>query len=158
MKTIKIELKWAILFTITLLAWSWLEKTLGWHDSHIEDHSWGTFLFTPIAIFLYLLALREKRRRFFSGKMTWLQGFVTGVKIAVFVAILSPFAQYFIHTVISPDFFDNMIAHAVSSGKSTQQEAEAYFNLTSYIWQSAIGAILMGTITAAIVAIFTKRS
>ena len=63
MKNIKIEFKWAIIFTIMTLVWMLLEKTLGWHDEKIADHYWLTLLFIPIAIFMYLLALREKRRQ-----------------------------------------------------------------------------------------------
>ncbi len=38
----------------------------------------------------------------------------------------------------------------------TQPDAEAYFNLKSYMVQSLIGAAIMGIITSAVVALFTQ--
>jgi hypothetical protein len=39
----------------------------------------------------------------------------------------------------------------------TQEAAENYFNMKSYIIQGLIGAPVMGLITSAIVAIFTRK-
>ena len=63
MKKIFIEFKWAIIFTITLLAWMLLEKTLGWHEEQIADHQWLTLLFAPFAILMYLLEKKAGLRR-----------------------------------------------------------------------------------------------
>ena len=37
MKKIYIEIKWAFIYSITLLAWMLLENTLGWHQERIAD-------------------------------------------------------------------------------------------------------------------------
>jgi len=50
-----------------------------------------------------------------------------------------------------------MKSHAIASGMMNDDQAEKYFNLTSYMMQSAIGALVMGAITAAVVALFLKR-
>lgn len=157
MRNLRIEIKWAILFSFTLLLWMLLENTLGWHDENLANHQWLTLLFTPVAIFLYVQALKEKRRRDYNGKMTWLQGFISGLLIGVFVAILSPLVQYLTHTYISPQYFPNMIEYSVANNIKSQEDAEAYFNLNSYMIQSAMGAVFMGAITAAIVAVFMRR-
>ena len=39
----------------------------------------------------------------------------------------------------------------------SQEDAEAYFNLNSYIVQSIAGALMMGVVTAAIVALILKK-
>ena len=39
----------------------------------------------------------------------------------------------------------------------TQEAAEKYFNLKSYIIQGMVGAPIMGIITTTIVALFTKK-
>lgn len=145
------------MFSLFMLLWMLLENTLGWHDRHIANHQWLTLLYIPVAAFVYVLALKEKRRRIYHGKMTWLQGFVCGLLIGVFVALLSPLVQYLSHTYISPDYFPNIIAYSVENNLKTQAEAEAYFNLNSYMWQSAIGAVFMGAVTAAVVAVFLRR-
>tara|TARA_B100002051_G_C16658029_1_gene597596 strand:+ start:82 stop:576 length:495 start_codon:yes stop_codon:yes gene_type:complete len=157
MKKIFIEFKWAVIFTITMLSWMLLEKTLGWHEEQIADHWWLTMLFAPFAILMYLLEMREKRRRVYGGKMTWLQGFISGIILSVFVALLSPLAQYITHNYITPQYFNNVIEYSVTNDLMTREKANEYFNISSYMWQSAIGAFGFGVITAAVVAIFVRK-
>lgn len=71
---------------------------------------------------------------------------------------MSPLTQVITSLVITPEFFENAINYAVSNGKMDQSAAEKYFNLNSYILQGLIGAPIMGIVTTAIVAIFTKRN
>ena len=134
-----------------------LEKTLGWHEEQIADHQWLTLLFAPFAILMYLLEMREKRRRAYGGKMTWLQGFISGVILSVFAALLSPLAQYITHNYITPEYFNNVIEYSVTNDLMTREKANEYFNINSYMWQSAIGALGFGIITAAVVAIFVRK-
>ena len=157
MKKIYIELKWAVIFTITMLSWMVLEKTLGWHEEQIADHWWLTLLFMPFAVSIYILALREKRRRAYNRKLTWVQGFLAGLIMSVFVALLSPIAQYITHNYITPEYFNNVIEYSVTNELMTRTKANAYFNIENYMWQSAFGALGMGIGTAAIVAIFLRR-
>jgi hypothetical protein len=157
MKKISIEFKWAILFTIVMLLWMLFEKTMGWHEEQIADHQWLTLFFAPFAILMYVLALREKRRRVYAGKITWLQGFVSGLILSIFVALLSPLAQYITHNYITPEYFNNVIEYSVTNDMMTREKANAYFNINNYIWQSAIGAFGFGTLTAAVVAIFVRK-
>ncbi len=158
MKKLYIEFKWAIIFSIAMLAWMLLEKTLGWHGERIADHQWLTLLFAPFAILLYLLALREKRRRVYGGKMTWLQGFVSGVILSVFVALLSPLVQFITHHYITPEYFNNVIEYSVTNDLMTRSKANEYFNINNYMWQSAFGALGFGVVTAAIVAVFVRKN
>jgi len=134
-----------------------LEKTLGWHKEQIADHWWLTLLFIPFAILMYLLEMREKRRRAYAGKITWLQGFVTGVILSVFIALLSPLAQYITHNFITPEYFNNVIEYSVTNELMTRTKANEYFNINSYMWQAAFGALGFGIATAAVVAIFVRK-
>ncbi len=157
MSKFRIEIKWAIIFTAATILWMIFEKSMGWHDTLIAKHAIYTNLFALIAITVYVLALLDKRKLDYNGKMTWKQGFVSGIILSVIVALLSPFAQYVTHTMISPDYFPNIIAYVVESGKMSQEAAENYFSLNSYILQSVFGALTMGIVTSAIVAIFVKK-
>lgn len=150
------ELKWGVIFALALIVWMVLERAVGLHGQHIQYHVIFTNLFAIVAIVLYVLALRDKRRSLPKQRITWLQGFISGVKIAIVVAILSPLIQLLIHHVISPDFFVNMREHAISSGQMSELRAEQYFSLQSYMFQSAVGALVMGAITGAVVAIFLR--
>ncbi|WP_310993823.1 DUF4199 domain-containing protein [Aequorivita marina] len=157
MKKIYIEIKWAVIFTITLLCWMLLEKTLGWHEENIADHEWLTLFFAPFAILIYLLALREKRRRVYDRKMTWLQGFISGVILTIFIVLLSPLAQYITHNYITPEYFNNVREYSITNDLMTRTKANEYFNIKNYMWQAAFGALCFGVVTAAITAIFVRK-
>ena len=157
MKNLKIEFKWAVIFTITTLVWMFLEKTLGWHDEKIADHYWLTMLYMPVAIFMYILALREKRRRFYDKQMTWRQGFLSGIVVSVFVAALSPLAQYLTHHYITPEYFPNIIEYSVTNELMTLKAANEYFNINNYMMQSAIGVLTGGAIISFVAAFILRR-
>ena len=156
MKKIRIEIKWGILFILSGLIWMILEKSLGWHDLHLEKHANYTLFYAPIAIAIYVLALLDKKRSDYQGKMTYFQGFVSGLLLTLIVVILTPLSQYISHEYISPEYFPNIIKLSVESGQMTQEEAESHFTLMGYIGQSLIFAAFMGLITSAVVAIFTR--
>lgn len=156
MQNIKIEIKWGVLFILVGLIWMVFEKAMGWHDVHIDQHATYTMLFAPIAILLYVLALLDKKRNFYGGRMSFKQGFVAGLIITLVVVVLTPLSQYITSTFITPEYFNNVIAYAVSSGQMEQSAAEEYFNLKSYIIQSTIFAAVMGLITSAVVAFFIR--
>ena len=154
---LKTEIKWALLFAVMSLVWMWLEKLVDLHDVHIDKHMYLTNLFAIPAIILYVLALKDKKNADLGGQMSYKQGFISGVIITLIVALLAPLTQWITSTIITPEYFPNVIAHSVKTGfHASQEEAEAYFNLNNYMVQSVIGALIMGVVTSAIVAIFVK--
>ncbi|MFV8226715.1 DUF4199 domain-containing protein [Christiangramia aquimixticola] len=157
MKKFVIEIKWGIIFSIVSLLWMFLEKGLGWHDELIDKHAIYTNFFALVAIAIYVLALLDKRQNFYNCRMTWSQGFVSGIIISIVVAILSPLVQYITHEFITPDYFENIIQHSVEKGALSQDAAEEYFSLYSYIIQSFFFALVVGVVTSALVSLFVKR-
>lgn len=157
MKKLYIELKWSVIFTIALLCWLLLEKTLGWHGEPIANRWWLTLLFAPFGILIYLLALREKRRRVFHNKMTWMQGFVSGVILSVFIALISPLAQFISENYITPEYFNTVIEYSVTNELLTRTKANDLLHINNYIWQSAFGAFGLGVIASALVAGFVRK-
>lgn len=158
MKKYSIELKWALAFAGMSLVWMALERMVGLHDTHIDKHAVYTNLIAIPAITIYVLALLDKRKNYYGGKMTYMEGFVSGMVVTLIVTIISPLTQLITSSIITPYYFENAIQYAVSNNKSTLAAAEDYFNLKSYIIQGLIGAPIMGLITTAIVAFFTKNS
>jgi len=157
MKNIKLELKWALIFVGMSLLWMVLEKAVGLHSTHIDKHMYLTNLFAIPAILVYVFALRDKKKNYYNGEMTYKQGFVSGLIITAIVTLLAPLTQWITSTVITPEYFPNVIAHSVETGfHSSLEEAEAYFNLKNYMVQSVIGAFVMGLLTTAIVALFVR--
>jgi hypothetical protein len=157
MSKYKMEIRWALIFTAMMLFWHWLEKATGLHDEHIDKHFIYTNLVAIPAILIYVLALREKRGKAYQGFMTYREGFKTGLLITVIIAVLSPLVQLIASTLISPDFFTNIIEYTVGRGDVSQAGAESLFNLRSYMLQSFTGALAMGLITSALVSLFVQR-
>ena len=157
MKNFRTEIKWGVIFTLATILWMVLEKALGWHDALIAKHAIYTNFFAIIAITIFVFALIEKRNKDLGGKMTWVQGFVSGIIISVIVAMLSPLAQYITHEFITPDYFQNAIDYAVENDVMTLENAEAYFNFSSYRIQAAFGALGSGIVTSGIVALFIRK-
>ena len=157
MKKFTTEIKWGVIFTLATLLWMVFEKAMGWHDVHIDKHGIYTNLFAIIAILIFVLALIEKRNKDLGGKMTWFQGVASGIIISVVVALLSPLTQYITHEFISPDFFKNMVTYAVEQKGMGQKNAETLFSLKSYVIQSVFGALGMGAVTSAIVALLIRK-
>ncbi|MCA6073969.1 DUF4199 domain-containing protein [Fulvivirga sedimenti] len=157
MKKIRIEIKWALIFVAMSLLWMVLEKLVGLHSTHIDKHLYLTNLFAIPAIIVYVLALKDKKATDYHGQMTYKQGFMSGLIITIIVTVLAPITQWITSTIITPEYFPNVIAYSVETGYyETVEEAEANFNLSNYMMQSVIGAFIMGVITTAIVAFFVK--
>lgn len=156
MKKYKIEIKWALLFVVMMLLWMILEKLAGLHDTHIDKHALFTNFIAIPAIVIFVFALLDKRKNFYNGNMNYKQGLFAGLIITVIVALLSPLVQYLTSTFITPHYFTNVINYSVQQGLLTRPEAENYFNLQNYMIQGSVGALIMGGITSAVVAIFTR--
>ncbi len=157
MKKINLEIKWAVIFMAVLLLWMVLEKFTGLHGTHIDKHLYLTNLFAIPAVWIYVLALKEKRKSL-GGKMTFLQGFISGMFITTIVTIFSPVNQWIISEIITPEYFPNVIEYSIKTGyHKSREEAEAFFNLENYIMQSVVGALVMGSISSLIVAFFVKK-
>lgn len=157
MNKIKLELKWSMIFIAVMLLWMLIEKLTGLHSEHIDKHPIYTNFVAIPAIIVYVLALLDKRKKYYNGVMTYKQGVVSGLIITLILTVLSPLTQYIISTIISPDYFSNVIEYSVKNDLMTQENAENYFNLKSYIKQTLIGTLIMGLITTIIVAFFTKK-
>lgn len=157
MKNLKLELKWAIIFTLMTLAWMVLEKVSGLHGKYIDYHLYLTNLYAIPAIIVMVMALKDKKKNFYDGRMTYMQGLISGVIISVIIAILSPGTQWIISYVITPEYFPNVIQRSVEIGYfNTTAEAEAQFNYANYAKQSTIAALVMGVLTTAIAMIFIR--
>lgn len=64
MKNLKIEAKWAIIFSMVALCTMVLEKVSGLHDKYIDYHLYLTNLFAIPAIIVMVKALKEKNTCF----------------------------------------------------------------------------------------------
>lgn len=152
-----VEIKYALVFSIVGLLWMVLEKFFGLHSTYIDFHMYLTNLFAIPAIYIMVSALKDKKQKFYNGKITYKQGLLSGVLLSLFIAILSPLTQYITTYIITPEYFSNVIKRSVELGYyKTTADAQANFNYKNYAMQGAIGAFIMGVITTAIAMIFIR--
>jgi len=157
MKNIKIEFKWAIIFSVVVLVWMLLEKLAGLHGKYIEYHLYLTNLFAIPAIVVMVMALKDKKRVTYGGQMSYTQGLVAGIILSVLIALLSPITQWITSYVITPEYFPNVIRRSVELGHyETIADAEAQFNYLNYAKQGVVGALVMGILTTTIAMIFIR--
>ncbi|MEP6262514.1 MAG: DUF4199 domain-containing protein [Gillisia sp.] len=153
----KIEIKWAFIFIAVSLLWMVLEKLSGLHSTHIDKHYYLTNLFAIPAVWIFVLALQDKKKNFYNGLMNFKQGFISGLIITLIVALFSPVTQWIITYIITPEYFPNVIEHSLETGyHATREEAEAFFNYKNFALQSTIGALVMGIVTSLIVSFFVR--
>jgi hypothetical protein len=161
MKNYTIEIKWAIRFTLMTLAWAIGEKLVGLHDAYIAHYGLYTNLIALPALFFYVMALKEKKKYFFNGTMTWSQGFISGIVLSFLIALLAPIAQFVIYSSITPHFFETIIAYktnaALVSHPISKAAALSYFNLKSFMLQSAFSDLSTGVIVGALLSLVLRN-
>lgn len=157
MKNRKIEIKWAIYFSIMTLCWMLLEKFAGLHGKYLDYQLYLTNLFAIPAIWMMTLALKEKKLHFYSGNISYQQGLISGIILSALIALLSPITQWITSYIITPEYFPNVIKRSVELGYyKTTEEAAANFNYQNYAIQSTIFAFVFGLLTSAIIMLFLK--
>lgn len=157
MNKISIEIKWGIIFSLVGLLWMVAEKVSGLHDTYLDYHLYLTNLFAIPAIIVMVLALRDKKKNYYEGDMTYSEGMLSGVVLSLVIAILSPLTQWITTYVITPDFFPLVIKRSVALGfYATEQDAASYFNYGNYARQGFLMSLMMGVLTTAICMIFIK--
>lgn len=157
MNKIRIEVKWGFLFSLVGLVWMLLEKVTGLHDQYLDYHLYLTNLFAIPALLVMVLALKDKKKNFYAGDMTYSEGMLSGVVLSLVIAILSPLTQAITSFIITPEFFPNVIKRSVELGfYATEEDAASYFNYGNYARQGFLMSLMMGVITTAIVMIFIR--
>lgn len=155
MSKFKIEFKWAIYYTFLGIMWFQLEKYLGYHDEKIAFHPVFTNFIYIFIFLIYLLFLVDKKKNFFNGVMSWQQGLISGVILALFAMVLTPFALYFSLKYVNPNFFESMINYSVSKGMKLEN-ATSLFDTTTYMLFASFGTFSFGILFAALAAALIK--
>lgn len=149
------EIKWSLIFAAVSLLWTLLLQVLGVHDKHIAWHPYISLMFFIPAVGMYVMALREKRN-VLGGRISYKSACISGIVMAVVITVLSPLVQWIIHRVIAPGYFRSVIDYSVKSGYMTLEQAQANFNLRSYLVQATVGALIAGLLTTLVVAAFVR--
>lgn len=157
MKKFKIEIKWALILIIMSLLWVVLERLVGLHDTHIDKQMYLTNLFIIPYALVFILALLDKKKKYYDGQMTYKQGLISGLIISIIVMIFVPLTQVITSNVITPDYFANVIEYSLETGYHTSlEEAEAYYSLKNDIINETVGLLVVNIVMTAIFMIFVR--
>ena len=137
--TMKLALKYGILVTLVIAAWVAL-KHFGLHLESQTAQFADIVIFNLTAITGLTLGIREKRK-INGGTLSYGDGLITGIKIAVTYAILT--SAYF------------AILLATVGPKMMQQEGET--SVVKAFLGVSIGFALFGTVFSAIIALVLRR-
>lgn len=151
----KIEFKYASVFTAINLVWVYAEKYFGFHDELSYLHPVVSYLLIfPIGLCI-VLCLKEKRKEYYSGVITWQKAFISGAFLSLIIAALSIGTSYVMSQYISPDFFDNAIKLSIENG-ANENFVKQSFNLDAYIKNTMMFYLTLGVMISAIVALVIK--
>lgn len=156
MKNFAIETKWAINYSIAFMLWMIFEKTIGWHDAEIGNQMLYTNLFAFVGLTVYYFAFQDKKKSFYTNSITFRDGFMFGVYLSGLIAIFAIITQFITYSFITPRYFENLIAEVVRNKKQTLEQAQAFFNYKSFLFQSIFSSLSIGIVTGAIIAYFIK--
>jgi len=152
------EFQFAVFNITGGLIWLFIEKLSGLHDRYIHLHPLYTNLGLLVPVVIYFLAFRSLKKEQ-GNKMTFRKGIEYGSFITVVSAPIASLIVWLFLTYISPDFFKNAIEFATFKLGKMQKEAEAYFNMTSYIGQVFLGTFFIGGILTVLYTwLFTRKN
>ncbi|MCB0428644.1 MAG: DUF4199 domain-containing protein [Flavobacteriales bacterium] len=153
----RIEFKWAVIFSVFSIAWVFFEKSMGWHDRLIDRHDSMTLLIVLPSALIYVLAMRDKRKRHTEREWGWLYAFRSGLGLTGFITLLTPLVGWFCLTYVSPDFFANMIHYMVNEQGQDPDDMERYFNMSAYITMFMVGRATLGIAGSALLAVWVRK-
>jgi len=103
-----------------------------------------------VIVGIYFVALLDKKKNVYQGKMTQSQGFISGILLTLFIGLLTPFLLRISLQYISPDFFSSMQSYMVSSKKMSAEQVKLYYNYRSFLLQTLFLNFSLGILSSAI--------
>ncbi len=138
------------------LMWTYLERSMGLHDSNIENHAVYSNFFGIFALAVYAMSIFDKKRNYYHGQVDWTRGFLSGLTLTVMIAVLSPLTQFVALKYISPDFIANMKAHYLAHNPAGASVADSFFSFRGMLLQGIFTIMSMGVVASAIIAWFAR--
>lgn len=158
MSQYRIEIKWAIIHAIILLIWVLIEQLSGLRDTNLELQQNISILILVPTIIIYVLTILDKKRHFYKGEMSFVQGFLCGIALTVCIMILTPVVQFISSYLISPHYFENLISFTVKKGEVTREMAEKQFTYGNFLFTNLVFEMITGVVFAAFIPLWTKSA
>jgi hypothetical protein len=156
MKQFSVEFRWAFTFLLAQTLWIMFEKTLGFHGDKIQYQPLFSMLFNFILIAIYVLAIRDKKKKIYNNQMTWQEGFVSGLMLTLIIALFTTMTEYTKHNVISPYLLEDMKDLILAENRMTVEDANNYFSFSKTLSNTIFFTISIGVLITSIVAWIMK--
>lgn len=143
----KTETKWAVITTIVLFVWLFIEKLLGLQTPE-KIEIWAIVdIVGSLLIFIvtYFMVTREKREHDLGGIMNWNQGFWAAAIMTLIFIPISTLAIYIFARAINPDFAPVLMEFATNG--SIEKDPVDYF-LSAHVKAAVIGGLLFSALFA----------
>lgn len=153
---IKKEFLTAIYIALAGFVWAILEFAFGLHTTRIHLHETLTWFAVIPTLIIYLWHY-SKGKKEVQHEFTFWRAFKSGAIVTVVASILSPITFSLFYYLINPNLFKSFQAHVVSTKTMSMEEAQHYFNLSSYLVQINIGILIMGLIISLFLSLIFKN-
>jgi len=160
-----LELRWGLIIGAANLVWLYASYFLGMHTNGLAWIQVAGLSGVLISVVGYVLALRALVRE--RPEITYLEGLKSGVLVAGIVALIAVVAQVGYFVLINPDWTEYMVEetrrHYQGTGATREEidswaeDARTTFSLGSYATQAALGSLVVGIVSCAIIMAFVRR-
>lgn len=156
MKKFSIEFKWAAIATLAALIWMFIGKVAGLHTEKVRFEVLHEMLFSFLLFIFYWLGIRQKKKEYYNGIITWQQAFLTGLVMCVMISLFYPIVQFLTFNQISPDFLETLQQVLIKDGKMSLEEAQKNASLDLFIRNGVMNNLSFGIIFTTAIAYFFK--
>ncbi|MEK6495404.1 DUF4199 domain-containing protein [Myroides odoratimimus] len=157
MRNFSIEFKWASYATLAALVWMFIVKSLGFHDLEKIRYEVGLqLLFNLVLVIFYWLGIRQKKREFYNGVISWQRAFLSGLVICIMITFFFPLIQYIAFNQVSPNFMATLQEAMVTQTKMSLEEAQSYATFDMYLRNGVTNNLSFGVVIIAIISYFIQ--
>jgi len=156
MKKFSIEFKWAALATLAALVWMFIGKAMGFHAEKVRYEVLHEMLFSFLLFIFYWLGIRQKKKEYFQGIMSWQQAFMTGLVMCVMMALFFPIVQFITFNQVSPHFMETLQAALVNDANMTVEEAQKNASFDLFLRNGVMNNLSFGVIFTTILSYVLK--
>ncbi|MTG98302.1 MULTISPECIES: DUF4199 domain-containing protein [Myroides] len=157
MRNFSIEFKWAAIATLAALVWMFVVKSLGFHSvEKIRFEVLLEILFNFILILFYWLGIRQKKKEFYNGIITWQKAFLSGLVMCILITFFYPMIQYITFNQVTPEFMDTLTQAIVTQTNIPLEEAQKNATFDIFLRNGVTNNLSFGVVIIAVVSYFQQ--
>ncbi|KZE83775.1 DUF4199 domain-containing protein [Myroides marinus] len=157
MRNFSIEFKWASLATLAALVWMFIVKSLGFHELEKIRYEVGLqLLFNLGLVVFYWLGIRQKKKEFYNGVISWQRAFLSGLIICIMITFFFPLIQYITFNQVTPNFMDILQEAMATQTKMSLEDAQNYATFDIFLRNGITNNLSFGVVIVAIISYFIQ--